>query len=70
MRYGFIAGFFNQTLPSTVGGDAVRIWLLGRDQGGWRIATYSVLIDRMVGVLVLALAGYRLPAVVVRTHRQ
>jgi uncharacterized protein (TIRG00374 family) len=55
LRYAFIAAFFNQTLPSTVGGDAVRIWLLGRDQGGWRTATYSVLIDRLVGVLVLAL---------------
>ena len=55
LRYAFIAAFFNQTLPSTVGGDAVRIWLLGRDQGGWRIATYSVLIDRLVGVLVLAI---------------
>ena len=54
LRYAFVAAFFNQTLPSTVGGDAVRIWLLGRDQGGWRIATYSVLIDRLVGVLVLA----------------
>ncbi len=54
-RYGFIAAFFNQTLPSTVGGDAVRVWLLGRDHGSWRTATYSVLIDRLVGVLVLAL---------------
>jgi uncharacterized membrane protein YbhN (UPF0104 family) len=54
-RYTFIAAFFNQTLPSTVGGDAVRIWLLGRDHGGWRAATYSVLIDRLTGVLVLAL---------------
>jgi glycosyltransferase 2 family protein len=54
-RYTFIAAFFNQTLPSTVGGDAVRIWLLRRDQGGWRAATYSVLIDRLTGVLVLAL---------------
>jgi|SRR5665213_278135 len=54
LRYAFISAFFNQTLPSTVGGDAVRIWLLGRDQGGWRIATYSVLIDRLVGVLALA----------------
>ena len=53
-RYNFVAAFFNQTLPSTVGGDAVRIWLLARDKGGWRSATYSVLIDRMVGVLVLA----------------
>jgi uncharacterized membrane protein YbhN (UPF0104 family) len=55
LRYNFIAAFFNQTLPSTVGGDAVRMWLLARDQGGWRIATYSVLIDRLAGVLVLAL---------------
>ena len=50
----FIAGFFNQTLPSSVGGDAVRIWLLARDNGGWRSATYSVLIDRVIGVFVLA----------------
>jgi hypothetical protein len=54
MRFTFIAAFFNQTLPSTVGGDAVRIWLLGRHMGGWRNATYSVLIDRVVGVMVLA----------------
>ena len=54
-RYNFVAAFFNQTLPSTVGGDAVRTWLLARDNGGWRSATYSVLIDRMVGVLVLAI---------------
>lgn len=53
-RYNFAAAFFNQTLPSTIGGDAVQIWLLARDNGGWRSATYSVLIDRMVGVLVLA----------------
>jgi uncharacterized membrane protein YbhN (UPF0104 family) len=55
LRYSFMAAFFNQTLPSTVGGDAVRIWLLGRDGTGWRIATYSVLIDRLAGVLILAL---------------
>jgi uncharacterized membrane protein YbhN (UPF0104 family) len=55
LRYNFIAVFFNQTLPSTIGGDAVRMWLLARDQGGWRIATYSVLIDRLAGLMVLAL---------------
>jgi uncharacterized membrane protein YbhN (UPF0104 family) len=54
-RYNFVAAFFSQTLPSTIGGDAVRIWLLGRDNGGWRSATYSILIDRMAGVLVLAI---------------
>jgi uncharacterized membrane protein YbhN (UPF0104 family) len=50
-----VAGlFFNQTLPSSVGGDAVRIWMAGK-QTNWRIATYSVLIDRVVGVVSLAI---------------
>ena len=30
------------------------IWLLARGEAGWPIATYSVLIDRVVGVSVLA----------------
>jgi glycosyltransferase 2 family protein len=48
-----IAGFFNQTLPSSVGGDAMRIWLLAK-QTNWRAATYSVLLDRVIGVVALA----------------
>lgn len=55
LQISFIAMFFNQVLPSTVGGDAARIWLLARKGGGWASAAYSVLIDRIVGVLVLAL---------------
>ncbi len=31
-----IAGFFNQTLPSSVGGDAIRIWLLAKQPTGAR----------------------------------
>ena len=54
LRYSFIGQFFSQVLPSTVGGDAVRIWLLARGGGGWPAAIYSVLIDRVVGVSVLA----------------
>lgn len=54
-RFSLIGSFFNQTLPSTVGGDAARIILLGRQIGGWRAATYSVLIDRVAGVTALAL---------------
>lgn len=53
-HYIFIAAFFNQTLPSTIGGDAVRIWLLARDNGDWKSATYSALIDRVIGIFVLA----------------
>jgi uncharacterized membrane protein YbhN (UPF0104 family) len=55
LRINFIAQFFNQVLPSTVGGDAARIWRLARKGGGWANATYSVLLDRIVGVFVLAL---------------
>jgi uncharacterized protein (TIRG00374 family) len=53
-RFSMIATFFNQTLPSSVGGDAMRIWLAGK-QTNWRIAAYSVFIDRMAGVLALAI---------------
>jgi glycosyltransferase 2 family protein len=53
-RYSMIATFFNQTLPSSVGGDAVRIWLVGK-QSNWRTATYSVLLDRVVGIVALAM---------------
>ena len=54
LRYGFIGTFFSQVLPSTVGGDAVRIWLLARGGAGWPISIYSVLIDRVVGVATMA----------------
>jgi len=55
LRYSLIAMFFNQTLPSTIGGDAARVWLLGRGGAGWRLASYSVLIDRGVGLFALAI---------------
>ena len=54
LSYSVIGQFFSQVLPSTVGGDAVRIWLLARSGTGWPTASYSVLIDRVVGVSILA----------------
>ena len=48
-----IGAFFNQTLPSSVGGDAMRIWLVGK-QANWRVASYSVLLDRVIGLVALA----------------
>lgn len=53
-RYNFIGAFFNQTLPSAIGGDAVRLMLLGRSDAGWRTATYSVFIDRAIGLIAIA----------------
>lgn len=55
LRISFVAMFFNQVLPSTVGGDAARVVMLKRAGGGWAASAYSVLIDRVIGVTVLAL---------------
>jgi glycosyltransferase 2 family protein len=54
LRYIWIGLFFGQVLPSTAGGDAVRIWLMGRGGQGWSTAIYSVLIDRVAGVSAMA----------------
>ena len=55
VRFNLIGSFFSQVLPATVGGDAARIVLLARQGAGWWKATCSVLLDRFVGLLVLAL---------------
>jgi uncharacterized membrane protein YbhN (UPF0104 family) len=55
VRYTFISLFFSQVLPSTIGGDAARIWFVARDGAGWAKAIYSVTVDRVAGVMVLAL---------------
>ena len=57
MQISFIATFFNQVLPSTVGGDGMQIWLFARKGADWASAIYSVLLDRIAGVLVSALIG-------------
>jgi uncharacterized membrane protein YbhN (UPF0104 family) len=54
-RLNMIAAFFNQALPSSIGGDATRVWFVSRSGAGWRAAGYSVLIDRAIGLTVLAL---------------
>lgn len=54
-RFNMIGAFFNQTLPSTIGGDAMRLWLVRHTGAGWRAATYSVLVDRAIGLIALAI---------------
>jgi uncharacterized membrane protein YbhN (UPF0104 family) len=55
MRFNLIGTFFNQTLPSSIGGDAVRLWLVARGGAGWRAATYSIFVDRAIGLVALAI---------------
>lgn len=70
LAYTFVGQFFSQVLPSTIGGDAMRVWLLARDAGaGWSAAIYSVFIDRVVGVATLAtLVTVCLPWTLVRVQ--
>ena len=57
-----VAIFFNNLLPSTIGGDVVRIydsWRLGNSRSG---AASVVIVDRLMGLL--ALASYALITVI------
>ena len=51
-----ITNFFGQILPN-VAVDSVRGWMLTRLGSTWRLALASVLIDRAVGVAILAAVG-------------
>jgi len=66
-RFNLIGQFFNQALPSTIGGDGVRLWLLYQHGCTFAEAFNSVLIDRMAGFIVLALMSlYGLPTLTER----
>jgi glycosyltransferase 2 family protein len=62
-----IGSFFNMTLPSSIGGDAMRIWLAHRAGVAGRAAVTSVLIDRLAGLAaLLILVAMGLPALFAR----
>jgi uncharacterized membrane protein YbhN (UPF0104 family) len=60
LRMTFVGQFFNQALPSSVGGDAVRIWMARKAGAGLRQSVHGVIADRAVAtamLLVFVLAG-------------
>ena len=61
----WIGMFFNQALPSNLGGDAVRIWMFYRQDGVLKRAVGSVLLDRvtaLVGLAILVMLTFPLAA--------
>src|ERR1700730_14491503 len=52
-RLVMIGLFFNQTLPSSIGGDAVRVWLPTRLAKTLRVGFVSVALDRLVALIPL-----------------
>jgi uncharacterized protein (TIRG00374 family) len=53
LRCTLASQFFSQGLPASVGGDALRIWWLGRAGFSIGKAAYNVLVDRLSGFLAL-----------------
>ena len=53
VRIGFIGAFFNQLLPSSIGGDVARAWYVYRNGYGKGIPVVTVLSDRIYGMLLL-----------------
>jgi uncharacterized membrane protein YbhN (UPF0104 family) len=69
MRILMISLWFNQVLPSSAGGDVVRIWLLRRRGVQWSQAVKGVMADRftaLLGLVAMMVAG--LPFLVMRVH--
>ncbi len=57
LRLGFIGVFFNLLMPSAVGGDLVKAFLLAREQRRRTVAVATVLVDRLIGLVGLVLLG-------------
>jgi uncharacterized protein (TIRG00374 family) len=56
LRHYFVAIFANNFMPGTIGGDVTKIYYVGREHG-YRRVTASVIVDRVLGVGLLAAAG-------------
>jgi uncharacterized protein (TIRG00374 family) len=64
-RIYFVGQFANNFLPTSVGGDAMRVLALGRRSGNYARASASVFMERLTGFL--ALSAIALGAMVVTT---
>tara|TARA_Y200000002_G_scaffold358227_2_gene341407 strand:- start:2571 stop:3611 length:1041 start_codon:yes stop_codon:yes gene_type:complete len=53
MRQAFIGTFFNQCLPSSIGGDGYRILMAKRLGLAWQDAVSTVLVERYSGIVCL-----------------
>jgi uncharacterized membrane protein YbhN (UPF0104 family) len=55
IRWVFVGMFFNNALPTSVGGDAVRVWLLNRSGAPLTLSLGSVVIERGTGIVLLGM---------------
>lgn len=57
VRHYFVGLFFNNVLPTTVGGDAMRAWETARDTGEVPDATSSVIAERLIAGAALGVTS-------------
>jgi glycosyltransferase 2 family protein len=57
-KYYFIAMFFNNFLPSTIGGDSYRVIKTMHNPRSRSSAVIAVLMERLTGLAALLLLGY------------
>jgi len=55
LKINYIGQFFNQTLPSTIGGDAVRLLYIKNNNISWLNSVCGIFYDRYLGLLSLFL---------------
>jgi hypothetical protein len=53
----FMGIFFNNVMPSSVGGDVFRVVHMSRENAGFSGAFSTVFVDRVIGLLALVLVG-------------
>ena len=56
-RLYYIASFFNAVLPTGIGGDPVRAWLLGREKRAMPEAFASVISERLIASAALGMSS-------------
>lgn len=57
-RASMFAIFFNQLMPSTIGGDLARMYEAWRAGAPKAVAVSSLLLDRVIGIFALAVLGF------------
>ncbi len=57
LRLGFVGDLFDFVMPGMVGGDLVKLVLIGREQKRRTVAIATMMVDRMVGLLGILWLG-------------
>lgn len=70
IKQTFLGQFFNQVVPGTVGGDLVKAWYISRQTGRTAATIVTLFVDRLMGLVELALMSAVMLAVVLCTGRE